>query len=100
MVEVVGRGDVDDVDPLIVEHRLKALVGGRKPELARSRRRSVVRGADDAVDLDAKPAQSLHVDDPDEAGAGDRGPDPAESPHSTSFAGSSPGALRAGRVAR
>ena len=35
VVEVVRRGDVDDLDPPVVEHGLEALIRGRQAELPR-----------------------------------------------------------------
>ncbi len=71
-VQLVGRGDVDDVDALVGEHRLEALVGlGQHGGLGLGPR-ALGRGADHPVHLHAEPAQRLDVHDADEPGADDR----------------------------
>ena len=78
VMKVIRRGDVDDVDARVVEHRLEALVGRRQADLLGARRGALVARTDDAVHLDAQPPQRLDVDGADEAGADDGGADLAE----------------------
>ena len=72
VVQVVRRRQVDDVDRVVREQRLVAVVDRREPpsRAARSGRR-----ADDAGDGHAEPPQRVDVDDADEAGADDAGPE-------------------------
>jgi hypothetical protein len=67
IVQVVRRRHVDDVDALVCEHRLEGLVRVRQRDAAAQRPRPLRRGADDAEDLDAEPAERVDVDDADEA---------------------------------
>jgi len=71
VVEVVRGRHVDDVDSVVAEHRLEALVRLGQGHLRRLRPRPVRRRPDDADDLDAQPAERLDVDDADEARADD-----------------------------
>ena len=68
VVELVRRRQVNDVDAIVVEQRLEAVVrlGAGPPALGA---RPLRRGADDAGDLHAEPAQCVDVHDADEAGA-------------------------------
>src|SRR5258706_16055163 len=74
MVEVVGRGDVHDVDARVGEHRLVALVRLRQRVGARLLAHALGRGADDAGDLHPQPPQGLDMDQADEPGPHDRRP--------------------------
>ncbi len=60
---------MDDVDALVGEHRVERLVRLRQAGLAA---RALRRGADDADDVDADPAQRLDVHDADEPRADHR----------------------------
>ncbi len=71
VVEVVRRRQVDDVDPVVGEDRVVALVCPGEP----LRRRALGRGARDARDLDPDPSQRVDVDGTDEARPDDRGPE-------------------------
>ena len=70
-VEVVRRGDVDDVDGRVREHLVQRLVGVRDAERLGPGRATLRRAAEDAAHLDADPAQLLDVDGPDEPRADD-----------------------------
>ena len=74
VVEVVGRRQVHDPHAVVVQHRLEALVRLGKPGLLP---RALGRGADDPDHVDADAAQSLDMDDADESGPDDGGPDHA-----------------------
>jgi hypothetical protein len=83
VVQVIGRRQVHDIDALVCEQCVVALVDGREP----LRPGSVRARADDAGNLDPEPAQCIDVDGADEAGAHDTGPqlvDPAR--HSAAVA--------------
>ena len=95
MVKVVRRRQVDDVDAVVLEHRLEAVVRGREP----LRRGALGGRADDSVHLDSEPAERVDVDDPDESGTHDRDAELVEAPHST-LAGVAASRLAAARVRR
>ena len=71
MVEVVGRRQMDDVDLVVGENRVVALVGASKP----FGRGALGRGACDARHLDPDAPQRVDVDGSDEPRADDRGPE-------------------------
>ena len=68
VVEMVRRRQMDDVDAIVGEHRLEAVVrlGQRHGPLLAA---PAPARADDTGDLDAEAAQCVDVDDADEAGA-------------------------------
>ena len=70
-MQVVGRREVDDVDPLVGQHRLEARVGVRQVLGARLLGRALGGRADDPGDLDAEAPQRFDVHDADEAGPRD-----------------------------
>jgi hypothetical protein len=76
VVEVVRRRQVDDVDSLVGEERLVALVRGSQPLGSGP----LLRRADHARHLDAEPTQRVDVDDADEAGPDDPRPELADLP--------------------
>ena len=80
VMQAVRRRQVDDVDRLVPEQRFVAVVDRRD----RLRGRSLRRRADDAGDRDAEPPQSVDVDDADEAGAHDTGPEIRDVRHDSS----------------
>ena len=82
-VEVVGRGDVDDVDGRVVEERLQRGVGARDAERLGPRRAALRGAAKDAADLHADAAQGFDVDGADEARADDGRADVGDPPHAT-----------------
>jgi hypothetical protein len=69
VMKVVRRGDMNDVDPLVGKHRLHRLVRGGQAGGAGTLIAPGAARADDAMDLDAKPAQGVHMDGADETSA-------------------------------
>ena len=80
-VEVVGRGDVDDLDRRVVEQGLERGVGAVDAERPGALLAAFRRAAEDAADLHADPAQLLDVDGADEARADDGRADVGDPPH-------------------
>ena len=70
----VGRGDVDDPDPLVGQEFVEVAIDPRDPQPAGHALGAVGRGAEQADHLDADPAQRLDVHRPDEAPADHGGP--------------------------
>ena len=81
VVEVVRRGDVDDLDAIVVEQLIEAAVAPVDAELARALGGSLRAGGDDAVHAHAEPTQGLDMHGPDEPAADDGGPDLARGLH-------------------
>ena len=82
VVELVGRGDVDDLDALVGEQLVEARVGLRQAELARpAARRAPATTSRRPCDADADAAQRLDVDGADEPAADDGGADVADASH-------------------
>ena len=79
VVQLVGRRDVDDVDPVVVEQLVQRGVGAADVDLLRAGGGAVARGAEQAGDVDADPAQGLDVHRADEAAADHGGADVAAS---------------------
>ena len=80
-VEIVGGGDVDDVDRLVAEEVVEGGVCARDAEAGRTSGAALGRAAEHAADLDADAAERLDVDGPDEARADDRGADVGDPCH-------------------
>ena len=80
-VQVVRRGDVDDLDARVVEQVVERVVGARDAE-DRGPCRATFRGAaEDAVDPDADAPERLDVDGADEPRADDGRADVGDPPH-------------------
>ena len=94
VMQVVGRREVDDVDALVGEHRLKARVGVGQVLGARLRGRALRGRAHDPGDFDAEPPQRLDMHDADEARPRDRCANVPECPQ----AGAEPRYQRATRA--
>src|SRR6185369_17970403 len=73
--------DVDDIDPVVVEQLVKGGVGAADVDLLRPGGGAVARGAEQAGNVDADPAQGLDVHRADEAAADHGGADVAASCH-------------------
>ena len=69
VVELVRRRQMNDVDAIVGEHLLEAVVRLGKRDRPALGARPLRRGADDAEDLYAESAQCVDVHDADEAGA-------------------------------
>jgi hypothetical protein len=69
---------MDDLDAVVGEELVEVRVGLRDAERLGARGAALRAAAQDAVDLDADPAQGLDVDGPDEARADDGGSDGGE----------------------
>ena len=67
VVQVIRRGDVDDIDPLVVQHGLEAVVGGRQAKRASAFRGPGMAGSNDTMHLNAQATQGFHVHHADEA---------------------------------
>ena len=80
-VEIVRRGDVDDLDRRVLQEGLERRVGARHAQGVGAGRAALGRAAEHAAHLDADAAQLLDVDGPDEARADDRGADVGDPPH-------------------
>ncbi len=80
-VQVVGRGDVDDVDGRIGQEVVEGGVGARDTEGVGPGGAALRRAAEDAADLDADPPQRFHVDRADEARPDDGRADVGDPPH-------------------
>jgi hypothetical protein len=80
---MIRAGDVDGLDPIIVEELVQARVGLRHAEAPSARGASLGRRAEEPMDLDTQPAEGLDVHGADEAAADDRRTDLARVPHST-----------------
>ena len=74
-VQVVGRGDVDDVDGGVGQQGVQDGVGLRDAERLGPRRATLRGAAQHAANVDADPAQGLHVDRADESRPDDGGAD-------------------------
>src|SRR5262245_43413042 len=85
VVQVVRRRDVDDVDAVVLEQRLVALVRLRQ---ARLLARALGRRPDDARHVDTEAPQGLDVDDADEARSDDGRPHPSTLTESYASTGS------------
>src|SRR6266702_5700719 len=84
-VQVIWRGDVDDVDARISQHCLDALVGRRQVQCSGARRGPRMAGSDDPVNLHTQAAQGLDVHYADETGPDDRRSDFADGPRTQGF---------------
>ena len=80
-VQIVGRGDVDDVDVGIGEEVVERGIGAGDAQGGRPGRTALWRAAEHAANLDADPAQGFDVDGADEARADDGGADVGDRPH-------------------
>ena len=80
-VEVVRRGDVDDVDGRVREDLVEGRVGVADAQGVGPGRAALRGAAEDAADVDADAAELLDVDRPDEPGADDGGTDVGEPAH-------------------
>ncbi len=80
-VEVVGRGDVDDLDRRILEDGVERRVGVTDAEGLGTLCAALRRAAEHAADLDADAPQLLDVDRADEAGADDGGANVGDPAH-------------------
>ena len=80
-VEVVRRGDVDDVDGRVGEDLVEGGVGVADAQGVGPGGAALRGAAEDAADVDADPAELLDVDGPDESGADDGGTDVGEPAH-------------------
>ena len=69
VVELVRRRQMNDVDAIVGEHLLEAVVRLGKRDRPALGARPLRRGADDAEDLYAESAQCVDVHDADEAGS-------------------------------
>ena len=81
VVEVVRRGDVNDLDAIVVEQLLEAAVAPIDAELTRALGGSLRAGGDDAVHPHAEATEGLDVDGTDEPAADDGGADLTRGPH-------------------
>src|SRR5438552_3801814 len=84
-VQVIRRGDVDDINARVAQHRLEALVCRRQVQRGSSLGGSRMTGSNDSVNLHAKAAQGLDVHHADEAGSDDGGANFADGPRSHRF---------------
>jgi hypothetical protein len=80
-VEVVRRGDVNDVDRRVGEDVVQGPVGVTDTQRVGPRRAALRRAAEDAAHVNTDPAELLDVDGPDEAGPDDGGTDVGEPAH-------------------
>src|ERR1700687_2309391 len=71
VVQVIRRGDMDDVDPRVSEHGLEALVGRWQAERSGAFRGPGVAGPNDSMHLHAQPAQGFDMHEAYEARADD-----------------------------
>ena len=78
VMQTIGRGDMDHVDPRVGQHGLEARIRGRQAEGSRAFRGPRMARTDDTVHLHAEPPQRLDVHRPDKAGPDDRSPDVAD----------------------
>jgi hypothetical protein len=84
-MEVVRRGDVDDVDRVVREDLVQAGIAVANVQGVGSGGGAFRRAAEDAAHVDPDAAELLDVDGPDEAGADDRGADVREPAQSRSL---------------
>ena len=85
VVQMIGRGDVHDIDARVVEHRLEAAIGLGQANLCRPRGGPLARGSDHAMHLHAQTAQRFDVDGADKPGPHHSRPDFGERPHRYQF---------------
>ena len=81
MVEVVRRGDVNDLDPAVIEEVGEGRIGLRHADALGAAAAALWGRSEQSVHLHAQASQGLDVDGADEAAADDGGPDLARASH-------------------